>query len=76
LLEDGRVINGVVTASTERTVTLQTAQEPVTLDRKEIESMKQSTTSLMPDGLLQNQSKEQIRDLIGYLQSIDQVPMP
>jgi len=30
----------------------------------------------MPDGLLQNQSKEQIRDLIGYLQSIDQVPMP
>ena len=76
LLEDGRVINGVVTASTERTVTLQTGQEPLTLDRKEIESMKQSTTSLMPDGLLQNQSKEQIRDLIGYLQSIDQVPMP
>jgi putative heme-binding domain-containing protein len=76
LLDDGRVINGVVTASTERTLTLQTATEPVTLDRAEIESMKQSKTSLMPDGLLQNQSAEQIRDLIGYLMSSEQVPMP
>jgi len=76
LLDDGRVINGVVTATTERTLTLQTIQEPVTLDRQEIASIKQSTTSLMPDGLLQNQSNEQIRDLIGYLMSTDQVPLP
>ena len=76
LLDDGRVINGVVTASTERTLTLQTATESVTLDRAEIESLKQSKTSLMPDGLLQNQSSEQIRDLIGYLMSSEQVPMP
>ncbi len=76
LLEDGRVVNGVITATTERTLTLQTIQEPVTLDRKEIASIKQSTTSLMPDGLLQNQSSEQIRDLIGYLMSMDQVPLP
>jgi putative heme-binding domain-containing protein len=76
LLEDGRVVNGVVTATTERTLTLQTVQEPVTLDRKEIASIKQSTTSLMPDGLLQNLSSEQIRDLIGYLMSTDQVALP
>ncbi len=76
LLQDGRVINGVVIATTERTLTLQTATEPVTLDRGEIESVKQSKTSLMPDGLLQNQSAEQIRNLIGYLMSTDQVPLP
>ena len=76
LLKDGRVVNGVMTASTERTLTLQTATEPVTLDREEIESTKQSKTSLMPDGLLQNQSADQIRDLIGYLMSTDQVPLP
>ena len=75
LLKDGRVVNGVITATTERTLTLQTAQEPVTLDRMEIESSKQSTTSLMPDGLLQNLSSEQIRNLIGYLMSTDQVPL-
>ncbi len=76
LLKDGRVINGVTTATTERTLTLQTAQEPVTLDREEIESIKQSKTSLMPDGLLQNLSSDQIRNLIGYLMSADQVPLP
>jgi putative membrane-bound dehydrogenase-like protein len=76
VLEDGRVINGVVTASTERTVTLQTAQEPITFDRQVIESMTQSKTSLMPDGLLQNLTQTQIRDLIGYLMSTDQVPLP
>ncbi len=76
LLKDGRVINGVTTATTDRTLTLQTAQEPVTLDREEIESIKQSKTSLMPDGLLQNLSADQVRNLIGYLMSSDQVPLP
>ena len=76
LLKDGRVINGVMTATTDRTLTLQTAQDPVTLDREEIDSIKQSKTSLMPDGLLQNQSTAQIRDLICYLMSTDQVPLP
>ena len=76
LLKDGRVVTGVTTASSERTLTLQTATEPVTLDREEIESSKQSKTSLMPDGLLQNLTSVQIRDLIGYLMSTDQVPLP
>jgi putative membrane-bound dehydrogenase-like protein len=76
LLEGGRVINGVITASTERTLTLQTSQEAITVDRQEIESQKQSSTSLMPDGLLQNLSKQQIQDLFGYLMSTDQVPLP
>jgi len=76
LLDDGRVVNGVITASTDRTLTLQTAQEPITLDRKEIESVKQSALSLMPDGLLQNLSAEQVRNLIGYLMSSDQVALP
>lgn len=76
LLDDGRVINGVITATSERTLTLQTAQEAVTLDRNSIESMQQSNTSLMPDGLLQNLTAEQIRDLVGYLMSSSQVPLP
>jgi putative membrane-bound dehydrogenase-like protein len=76
LLKDGRVVTGVTTATTDRTLTLQTATEPVTLDRSEIESTKQSKTSLMPDGLLQNLNAEQIRNLIGYLMSTDQVALP
>ncbi|MBX3421621.1 MAG: c-type cytochrome [Pirellulaceae bacterium] len=76
LTEDGRVINGVIVASTERTLTLQTANEAVTLDRQNVESLTPSNTSLMPDGILQDYSPDQIRDLIGYLMSTNQVSMP
>lgn len=75
-LESGRVVTGVISEQNERTVTLQTEKEPVTLDRKEIEELKPTTLSVMPDGMLQNLTKEQIRDLIGYLMSTDQVPLP
>ena len=75
-LKDGRVVTGVTTATTDRTLTLQTATELVTLDREDIDSTKQSKTSLMPDGLLQNLTQEQIRNLVGYLMSTDQVPLP
>lgn len=75
-LESGRVVTGVISEQNERTVTLQTEKEPVTLDRKEIEELKPTTLSVMPDGMLQNLTKEQIRDLMGYLMSTDQVPLP
>jgi putative membrane-bound dehydrogenase-like protein len=76
VLESGRVLNGVISEQNERTLTLQTAQEPVTLDRKQIDEIKQTSLSIMPDGLLQNLSPEQIRDLFGYLMSIEQVSLP
>jgi putative heme-binding domain-containing protein len=76
LLEDGRVVNGVVVAETDRTLTLQTLQERVALDRNEIDTIKKSTTSLMPDGLLQNLSKEQVRNLFAYLMADAQVALP
>jgi hypothetical protein len=76
LLEDGRVVNGVVVAETDRTLTLQTLQERVALDRNEIDTIKKSTTSLMPDGLLLNLSKEQVRNLFAYLMADAQVALP
>ena len=75
-LLDGRVLSGVVSEQNERTITLQLAQAPITIDRKEIEESKQTTSSLMPDGQLQTLTKEQIRDLVAYLMSTDQVPLP
>ncbi|MDB5335932.1 MAG: Cytochrome c [Planctomycetaceae bacterium] len=75
-LQDGRVLSGVVSEQNERTITLQLAQAPITIDRKEIEESKQTTSSLMPDGQMQTLTKEQIRDLMAYLMSTDQVPLP
>jgi putative membrane-bound dehydrogenase-like protein len=76
VLDSGRVLSGVVSEQNERTLTLQTAQEPITIDRRQIEETKQTTLSVMPDGLLQNLSADQIRDLIGYLMSTEQVALP
>jgi len=76
VLDDGRVLNGLVTNQTERTLTLQTAQEPITLDRESIDHIEHTAKSLMPDGLLQPLSDEQVRDLVAYLMSVDQVALP
>lgn len=75
-LKDGRVINGVVVEKSEKTLTVQTQSDRVTIQRADIEEQKVSTLSLMPDGLFQNLSEDQVRDLIGYLMSPDQVPLP
>jgi putative heme-binding domain-containing protein len=75
-LDDGRVLNGVISEQTERTLTLQTDKEPVTVDRRSIAQMKQTANSLMPDGMLEQLSNPQVRDLVAYLVSVDQVDLP
>jgi putative membrane-bound dehydrogenase-like protein len=76
VLEDGRVLNGIVASKTEKVLTLQTAKERLTLDLSDIEEIQTSSQSLMPDGLLQPLTDDQIRDLVGYLMSPTQVPLP
>jgi putative heme-binding domain-containing protein len=75
-LRDGRVLNGLIAAKTERTLTLQTMTESLTLERSEIASMRESSVSIMPEGLLEALTPEQGRDLIAYLMHNSQVPLP
>ena len=75
-MKDGRIINGVVVEKSEKTLTVQTQTDRVTIQRTDIEDQKTSTLSLMPDGLFQNLTEDQVRDLIAYLMSPDQVPLP
>lgn len=67
LLEDGRLVTGVVISENEKTLQVQTKDDLINLDVSKIESRKQSDVSLMPDGLLEKLSDEQIQDLFGYL---------
>jgi len=76
VLEDGRSITGVITAADDRTVTVQTAQATAVLDRRDIAEQVVQQQSLMPDGLLTNLSDQDVRDLVAYLTSPDQVPLP
>jgi putative heme-binding domain-containing protein len=64
---DGRLINGVIPEESTRTVTLQTPTERLVLDRGDIEEIKATSASMMPEGLLDALTAEERRDLIGWL---------
>lgn len=74
-LKSGRVITGLVTGSTPAVLTVATANETVTIPKDDIELQKPSTTSMMPDDLLKSLNPMEIRSLVAYLQSPNQVPM-
>ncbi len=76
LLSDGRLLSGVVMNETPRTLELQTAERRLVLERDDVDEIVATTQSLMPDGLLEPLSAEQIRDLLGYLMHPHQVPLP
>ena len=75
-LKDGRVLNGIVTARTDRTLTLRTITDPQTIERADIAKEEQLPQSLMPEGLLLALSEAQVRDLLAYLMTRAQVPLP
>ena len=75
-LKDGRVLGGLVAETNERTLTLRTPTEPLTIERSEIVKQEVSPLSMMPEGLLQVFQPDQVRDLIAYLMHPAQVPLP
>ena len=49
-LKDGRVLNGIIAAKTERTLTIRAMTETLTVERGEIAGIRESSVSLMPEG--------------------------
>ena len=73
---NGRVLTGIVKQENDRALTLQTQNEKVTLSRDDIKSRTKSPVSMMPEGMLDKLTSEEVRDLIVYLASPEQVPLP
>lgn len=70
LTVDGRVVTGFVVDDNEEVVTLREASgQSLTLAKEDIEEYKATAKSIMPDGLLDKLTEEQVRDLFSYLQS-------
>jgi putative membrane-bound dehydrogenase-like protein len=74
--KDDRTISGILKQQDDKSVTLVTANETIVVPRNEIQSLKESALSMMPEGLLQNLSDQEIRDLLYYLRGPAQAPMP
>lgn len=76
VLKDGRVINGIIGAKQEATTTFNTPTGTVVIANDEIEETRVSALSIMPEGQLDLLKEDQVTDLIKYLQSTEQVPLP
>jgi putative membrane-bound dehydrogenase-like protein len=75
-LADGRVLNGLVTARDDRTLTLVTPTDRHVIAAEDIDEVTVTEQSPMPEGMLDQLSPDAIRDLIGYLMQPAQVPLP
>jgi putative membrane-bound dehydrogenase-like protein len=75
-LTNGRVLSGLVKEENDKTLSLQTQNEVVRVDKSDIEERQRSTQSMMPDGLLAPLSPAEVRDLIAYVSGAGQVPLP
>lgn len=66
-LESGRLVNGVVIAETANTITVQTDKEQKVIAVSDIAERVRTSKSLMPDGLLDSLTPDQVRDLIAFV---------
>jgi putative heme-binding domain-containing protein len=70
VLVDGRILSGLLAESNDETVAVLDAKNQRTVvKRAEIEEIKASETSLMPDNVLEPFGDQDVRDLFAYLRS-------
>jgi len=70
-LTDGRVVTGMIAAETDAGLTLRRAQkQEETILRSEIDDIAASGKSLMPEGLEQKITPQELADLIGFLRNV------
>ena len=75
-LKDDREITGLMVRQDAKVVVVLTPTETATVPRAELRSLRQAQLSMMPEGLLAALTRAEVRDLIAYLRSPQQVPLP
>ena len=70
IVADGRVINGVISEKNDRTLTVATPTDRIVLATDEIEEIRPSNLSIMPEGPEKQIGKQQMADLIEYLMNV------
>jgi putative heme-binding domain-containing protein len=73
---DGRTLSGMVAAEDNQQLTLRLVGQDTVITKSEILSREKSPISMMPEGLLKMLKDEEVRDLIAYLRTTTQVPLP
>jgi putative membrane-bound dehydrogenase-like protein len=73
---DGRVLNGLIVERYDNTILLQTATDVQSLRVDDIDELRPTALSSMPDGLLNTLSSDQVTKLLSYVMHPHQVPLP
>lgn len=69
---DGRTYSGNIAAENDRQVILRVVgQDEVVVNKSDIQSRETTAVSMMPEGLLQTLTDEEVVDLVGYLRVAD-----
>jgi len=74
--EDGRLLSGFVVRQTDSDVVFRTQDARIRLSMKDVETIRTSNNSMMPEGMLRTFTDKQVRDLLVYLAGASQVPIP
>ena len=61
------MVAGIVREQSAAALVIQTAAERITLPREDVEAIKTSNSSMMPEGQLEPLTPQEIRDLFAYL---------
>jgi putative heme-binding domain-containing protein len=72
-LSDGRLVSGIIRERGPKAIVVQTETQSLTIAQEDIDQVKPSGQSMMPQRQLDNLTREQIRDLFGYLATKSQV---
>ncbi len=71
---DGRILNGVIAEEDSQRVILKTVEQPtVVILKSDIDDRQVSIKSMMPDGQFDEMKPQEIKNLIKYLQTTEQV---
>ncbi len=72
-LSDGRLVSGIIRGRGPKALVVQTETQMLTIAQDDVEQIKASGQSMMPERQLNSLTREQIRDLFGYLATKGQV---
>jgi putative heme-binding domain-containing protein len=70
----GKLLTGFMVHQDDHAVVIRTQQAQIRLVMKDIDELKTLDVSMMPENMLSKYTNEQVRDLVLYLSSDDQVP--
>jgi putative heme-binding domain-containing protein len=78
LTHEGRLYSGILAGENERQISLRVAgqDEPEIIPKSSIASREIAKVSMMPEGLLRELTDAEVLDLVAYLRTPAQVPLP